>query len=81
MISRKTIGEVRNRLKQRGLMDFAAAPNKATIYRISNVDDSPGNGLLNRFPQGTMKKPSGLQSGNISGDNAKQVLKTIRQKT
>lgn len=34
MISRKTIGEVRNRLKQRGLIDFAAAPNKATIYRI-----------------------------------------------
>ena len=69
MISRKTIGEVRNRLKQRGLIDFVSAKNCPTIYRICAIGNSDNNSVSDCFPQGTIKKQLREQSGNISGNN------------
>ncbi len=81
LITRKTIGEVRNRLKQRGLIDFVSATNKPTIYRICNVEDSPDNCLSNCFSQVTIKKQSKVQSGNTSGYNSETYIEDYRLKT
>ena len=80
MITRKTIGEVRNRLKQKGLIDFVSAPNKHTVYRIINAPVSADNPLSDCFPQVTMRKPSKVQSGNTKGDNPETCNKEIRIK-
>ncbi len=66
MISRKTIGEVRNRLKQRGLIDFIAINNRPTVYKIVSLEESDSNPLSNCFLQGTIKKHLRLHSGNIN---------------
>ena len=66
-IKRKAITEARNRLKQRGLIDFKAKTNNPTVYVINNVKLS--NDLLAElFPHGnnqeTIKKQSTVQSSN-----------------
>ena len=75
MITRKTIGEVRNRLKQRGLIDFISATNKPTIYRINNVAES-NDCLFNCFSQVAIKKPLRVQFGNIQGYNSETIKET-----
>ena len=77
MITRKTIGEVRNRLKQRGLIDFVSAKNCATVYALCDIEVDDGNSLLNCFPQVTIEKLSRLQLGNNSGYNSETHIKTI----
>lgn len=68
VIGRKTIGEVRNRLKQRGLIDFVAANNKPTIYLLNKVEVNDAKCLLKCFPQVTIRKHLRLQLGNIYGN-------------
>lgn len=74
LISRKTIGEVRNKLKQRGLIDFVATNNKPTIYLLQDVPITD-ECLLNCFPQVTIKKHLRLQLGNIHGNNQVTLYK------
>ena len=81
LITRKTIGEVRNRLKQRGLIDFVASNNKPTVYKLIGVEESPNNCLSNCFLQGTFKKHLEVQSGNIKGDNSETLIEDLRLKT
>ncbi len=79
MISRKTIGEVRNRLKQRGLIDFIAINNRPTVYKIVSLEESDSNPLSNCFLQGTIKKHLRLQSGNINGYISETSTETIKE--
>lgn len=76
MITRKTIGEVRNRLKQKGLIDFISCNNKPTIYLINNLDTSDNNCLSNCFPNVTIKKHLREQLGNIQGNNCETFKET-----
>ena len=80
LITRKTIGEVRNRLRQRGLIDFVAEKNKPTVYLIKNVNLKDTDCLLNCFPQVTIKKHETAQSGNNIGYNSETYIEDIRLK-
>ena len=70
-ISRKTIAEVRNRLKQRGLIDFKPGKGRTpTVYLIDGIDVT--NGLLSvhfnvspREHKGNIKVTLGKHYGNI----------------
>lgn len=62
-IKRKAIGEARNRLKQRGLIDFIAKTNNPTIYLLSKVEISNLE-LFQLFPTGNNKETIGKQLGN-----------------
>ncbi|MDD6227478.1 MAG: hypothetical protein PUA94_00340 [Bacteroidales bacterium] len=66
-IKRKAIAEARNRLKQRGLIDFKAKTNNPTVYAINNVKLS-NHLLAELFPHGnnqdTIKEQSTVQSRN-----------------
>lgn len=62
-IKRKAIGEARNRLKQRGLIDFIAKTNNPTIYLLTNVEISNFE-LKQLFPTRNNKETIGKQLGN-----------------
>lgn len=93
-ISRKTIGEARNRLKQRGMIDFIEAQGRGpTIYLIDGV--TINNSELNeRFcvsdcvspekhegnTNGNTKVTQGLHKGNTTPDST-YYIEDIRYKT
>lgn len=81
-ISRKTIGEARNRLKQRGMIDFIEAQGRGpTIYLIDGVNINNSE-LYERFcvsdcvspekhegnTNGNTKVTQGLHKGNTTAD-------------
>lgn len=62
-IKRKAIGECRNRLKQRGLIDFVARQNQPTIYLLNNLEISNLD-LISLFPGRNNWETIGKQLGN-----------------
>lgn len=89
-ISRKTIGEARNRLRQRGMIDFIEAQGRgATVYLIDGVDVT-NKELKSRFcvsstkhkgnTNGNTKVTQGLHKGNTKA-NPTLLDEDIRYKT
>ena len=68
-IKRKAIGEARNRLKQRGMIDFIAKTNNPTIFLLTGVEIT-NKELFKLFPQRNNRETIGKQLGNI-------IIKTI----
>lgn len=62
-IKRKAIGEARNRLKQRGVIDFIAKTNNPTIFLLTGVEIT-NKELIKLFPQRNNKETIGKQLGN-----------------
>lgn len=93
-ISRKTIGEARNRLKQRGMIDFIEAQGRGpTIYLIDGVNINNSE-LYERFcvsdcvspekhegnTNGNTKVTQGLHKGNTTPDST-LLIEERRHKT
>lgn len=93
-ISRKTIGEARNRLKQRGMIDFIEAQGRGpTIYLIDGVNINNSE-LYERFcvsdcvspekhegnTNGNTKVTQGLHNGNTTPDST-LLIEERRHKT
>ncbi len=78
-IKRKAIGEARNRLKQRGLIDFVAKTNNPTIYLINNVETS-NQLLLELFPHRNNSETIGKQSTKQLGNNSETNNKDCKTK-
>ncbi len=76
-IKRRAIGETRNRLKQRGLIDFVAKPNNPTIYLINNVEVC-NDTLIQLFPGRNDMGTIGKQSGYIQETVGKHTLKDLK---
>ncbi|MDE7464967.1 MAG: hypothetical protein K2M59_03710 [Muribaculaceae bacterium] len=74
-IKRKAIGEARNRLKQRGLIDFVSKPNNPTIFLIENVEIS-NQELFQLFPERNNRETIGKQLGNNRETIGKHNIKT-----
>ncbi len=69
-IPRKTIGEARNRLKQRGVIDFIEAQGRGpTIYFISDVKVT-NEPLYERFCDSQMKQKSNTKSNTKGNANS-----------
>lgn len=82
-IKRKAIGEARNRLKQRGLIDFSAKTNNPTIYLLEDIEISNFE-LIQLFPTRNNKETIGKQLGNnreTIGKQDNKDYKTIDYKT
>lgn len=79
-IKRKAIGEARNRLKQRGLIDFIAKTNNPTIYLITNAE--PINELLMKlFPLGNNSETNRKHLTKQLGNNSETNIEDNRLKT
>lgn len=79
-IKRKAIGEVRNRLKQRGMIDFICKNNNPTVYFITNCEVSNemcGQLFPHRNNCGTIKVHSKVHSSDIP----ETYIKDLRQET
>lgn len=76
-IKRKAIGEARNRLKQRGMIDFVAKTNNPTIYLINNVKIS-NDTQIQLFLQGNNSETIGKQLGNNSETIGKQIIEDLK---
>lgn len=76
-IKRKAIGEARNRLKQRGVIDFIARPNNATIYMICNKEVTNSE-LFQMFLSGNNNETIGKQLGNNRETIGKQLYKDCK---
>lgn len=70
-IKRKAIGEARNRLKQRGLIDFSAKTNNPTIYLIEDLEIT-NKEVIKLFPTRNNKETIGKQLGNNKETIGKQ---------
>lgn len=79
-ISRKTIGEARNRLKQRGVIDFIEASGRGpTTYLINGADVT--NELLNDPFCVSPKKHEGNTNGNTKVTQGKHKGNTMPDST
>lgn len=76
-IKRKAIGEARNRLKQRGLIDYVTKPNNPTVYLIENIETN--NPELNQlFPTRNNCETIGKQLGNNCETIGKQYIEDYK---
>ena len=88
-VSRKTIGEARNRLKQRGIIDFVEAQGRGpTTYLIDGADITnnvlrelfcASNSVTSKKHKGNTRVTQGLHKGNTTQDST-LYIEDIRYK-